>query len=111
MSTAPPMQPPWMAASTGMRACSSTLKVPCNCRAVSRSWARRRPCSVERAAPSEGRSRSLNAPPPVKTDRSIPAEKCLPVDEITMARARPSALIARTISGSSVQNSGIIELS
>ena len=41
----------------------------------------------------------------------MPAEKCLPVDEITMARARPSAQMPRTISGSSVQNSGIIEFS
>ena len=49
--------------------------------------------------------------PPANTARSMPAEKCLPVEEITMARARPAALMPRMISGSSVQNAGIIELS
>jgi len=41
----------------------------------------------------------------------MPAEKCLPVDEITMTRAFACSSIERTISGNSRQNSGTMVLS
>ena len=43
--------------------------------------------------------------------RSIPAEKCLPVEDTTRARTVPSLSSSRTASGSSVQNSRVIVLS
>ena len=45
-------------------------------------------------------------PPPPNTARSMPAQKCLPVDEITMQRARALSLMSRTITGSSFQSRG-----
>ena len=39
----------------------------------------------------------------------MPAEKCLPVDEMTMQRARALSLMSRTMAGSSFQKSRIIE--
>jgi len=49
--------------------------------------------------------------PDVNTDRSMPPEKCLPVEEITITRARALASMSRTIPGSSCQNSGTIVFS
>jgi hypothetical protein len=46
--------------------------------------------------------------PGSKAERSRPAEKCGPVEEITIARARDPASISSTICGSSSQNSGIM---
>ena len=40
----------------------------------------------------------------------MPAEKCLPVDEITIARAEASSLISFTIAGSSFQNARVMVL-
>ena len=99
-SSAPPMQPPWTATSTGTRAFSSAVAVHCSVFTVLRVRACRRPSS---ASPSSC--------PPANTDRSMPAQKCLPVLEITMARAEASRLMPVTISGSSLQNSGTMVLS
>jgi hypothetical protein len=41
----------------------------------------------------------------------MPAQKCLPVDEMTMARAERSASMPRTIVGSSDQKAGVMVLS
>jgi hypothetical protein len=46
----------------------------------------------------------------MNTDMSMPAVKCLPSDEMTMTRASASLEILSTASGSSFQNSGVIEL-
>ena len=40
----------------------------------------------------------------------MPAEKCLPVEEMTIARAVASSLILFTISGSSFQNARVMVL-
>ena len=40
----------------------------------------------------------------------MPAQKCRPVEDKTMARAEPASLISFTISGSSRQNDGIMVL-
>ena len=111
MSTAPPMQPPWMAAMTGIRAFSRAVKLSCKSMADSRSRARARPSSAGALGVLPSSPPSVPRLPPVNTARSMPAEKCLPVEEITMARARPSALMPLTMAGSSIQNSGIIEFS
>src|SRR4051812_48876240 len=112
MSTAPPMQPPWMAAITGMRALSSAVKLSCSISAVSRRRARWRPASADRFfSPSPEPPPEPTSLPPVNTARSMPAEKCLPVEDKTMARAQPSALMPLMISGSSIQNAGTMVLS
>ena len=49
--------------------------------------------------------------PSVKTDRSMPAEKCLPVDEMTMQRARALSLMSATMAGSSCQKARFMALS
>ena len=94
MSTAPPMQPPWMAAMTGMRNSSSKVKVCCM--SVSRSYTAERPSallsSIWMALP--------------KVCRSMPALKCLPVLEITSARAVPALWISVSTSCSSRQKVG-----
>ena len=105
MSTAPPMQPPWIAMMTGMRASSRQLKVFCRRRASARSDRRARPSSrgallAEAATPC----------PSVNTERSMPAEKCLPVDEMTMTRAAASSLMAFTMAGSSFQKARFMVL-
>ena len=76
-STAPPTQPPWMAAMTGMRSVSSLVKVACS--PPSRSAMAARPSGVA--------SSMLIAPP--NTSSAMPAEKCLPVLETTSTRASP----------------------
>ncbi len=50
------------------------------------------------------------ASPPPNAARSIPAEKCLPVEAKIIARTSPLLSISRISPGNSVQNSGIIEL-
>ena len=82
MSTPPPMQPPWIAAITGMRARSRQVKVSCSAERHLRRLARVRPIS----APSPV---AVTPASPVKTARSMPAVKCLPVDDSTIARAPP----------------------
>jgi hypothetical protein len=99
MSTAPPMQPPWMAAITGIRSVSSFVKVACM--SVSRSKIAARPSGLL--------SSSAIAPP--KVSSAMPALKCLPVDEITRARAWPSRCRAVSTSSSSRQKVGCIVLS
>ena len=49
--------------------------------------------------------------PLVNTERSMPAEKCRPVDERTMTRTSPRALRLRTIAGHSSQKAAVIVLS
>ena len=93
------MQPPWTAASTGSRAFSSAVNDHCSTLALERIRACLRPSSA--SSPCW----------PAKTARSIPAQKCLPVLEITTTRALAASLIEVTISGSSRQNSGTIVLS
>ena len=65
---------------------------------------RARPVSA-RAAPSPP-----TPCPSVNTDKSMPAEKCLPVEEMTIARAEASSLISFTIAGSSFQNARVMVL-
>ncbi len=48
-------------------------------------------------------------PPPPNTARSMPAEKCLPVELMTMQRARALWSMSFTITGSSFQNSRLME--
>src|SRR5574343_234430 len=96
MSTAPPMEPPWMAAITGMRSCSSRVKVCCMSVSKSKMAAR----------PSARVSSMLMALP--KVCRSMPAEKCLPVLEITKARAVPSLCSWLRTSCSSRQKVGFM---
>ena len=74
-STAPPMQPPWIAASTGMRSVSSLVKVACMSESVS-----------NMAARPSGLSLFIWMGPP-NVSSAMPAEKCLPVLEITSTRA------------------------
>jgi len=78
MSTAPPMQPPWIAAITGMRRVSSLVKVACMSASMSKIAAR----------PS-GLWSSI-AMAPEKVSSAMPALKCLPVLEITSTRASPA---------------------
>ncbi len=78
MSTAPPMQPPWMAQITGMRRASIFVNVACM--SVSRSKMAARPSGLW--------SSMVIAPP--KVSSAMPALKCLPVLLITSARAVPS---------------------
>ena len=47
---------------------------------------------------------------PAESASDMPALKCLPVEEITTARTRPESESAPTISGSSAQKAGIMEL-
>src|SRR5574343_1648858 len=94
MSTAPPMQPPWMATMTGMRSCSISVKVCCM--SVSRSKIAARPSAL---------ASSMAIAPP-KVCRSMPALKCLPVLEITSARAVPSLCSRVRMSCSSRQKVG-----
>ena len=96
MSTAPPMQPPWIAAITGMRRVSSLVKVACI--SVSRSNIALRP--------SAELSSMAIAPP--KVSSAMPALKCLPVEEITSARAWPSRCNCVNTSSSSRQNAGFM---
>ena len=77
MSTAPPMQPPWMAAITGMRRLSIRVKVDCMSPSTSNMAAR----------PSGLWSSMVMAPP--KVSSAMPALKCLPVLLMTSARAVP----------------------
>ena len=102
MSTAPPMQPPCTAANTGKRASAKAVKLAWRCCTISHRLELRRPCSVAPGAPP--------SPPSVNTAKSIPAEKCLPVDDNTMTRVVPAASSALTMAGSSVQNASTIEL-
>ena len=88
-----------------MRASSSAVKVSWRCCTIIHRL--RRACGPSSVTPPLPPSPEA----PVNTDRSMPAQKCLPVDEITIARALAPASISRTISGSSVQNAGIIVLS
>ena len=97
MSTAPPMQPPWIATSTGTRARSSAVKLSCSRLTNNDIVALRRPGSP-----------SIDRPLLVNTDRSIPALKCLPVEEMTIARTSPESLSSPISCGSSVQNAGIM---
>src|SRR5450830_2060620 len=94
MSTAPPMQPPWMATITGMRKVSRRVKVACM--SVNRSNTAARPSGLW--------SSMLMAPAKVSSD--MPALKCLPVLEITNARACPSRFNWSSTSSSSRQNVG-----
>jgi hypothetical protein len=96
-SRAPPMQPPWIAQTIGKRASSSALKQ--SMRRRSDSWKARRSRGVVAASAS-----SL----PAKTSSDMPAEKCLPVDEITIARVAPSSPRRRTASRTAGKNAGVI---
>ena len=88
------MQPPWIAAITGMRSDSSLLKVACS--AASRSAMAARPSALA----SSSRMASPN------TSSDMPAEKCLPVLETTSARASLPRCRAVSTSSSSRQNVG-----
>ena len=99
MSTAPPMQPPWMAQITGMRRFSSLVKVACM--SVSRSKMAARPSGLW--------SSMLMAPAKVSSD--MPALKCLPVLLMTSARAVPSLCSRVSTSSSSRQKVGFMVLS
>src|SRR5262249_2700914 len=100
-STAPPTQPPWIAARTGIRARSI---------AVNDSWSRRT-ISCRLGWPRRAPPAPPAPPPAVKTLRSMPALKCFPVDDSTTARTPPSSLSRPISAGSSDQNSGTIEFS
>ncbi len=93
-STAPPITPPCTAAITGKRACSRQEKLCCSRRTSSRNFS---------AAVARSTARGATPSPCVNTDRSMPALKCLPVEEITRHRVAPSALSSSTIAGSSFQ--------
>ena len=94
MSTAPPMQPPWMAMMTGMRRLSMRLKVACM--SVSRSKMAARPSGLW--------SSMVMAPP--KVSSAMPALKCLPVLLMTSARASPVLFSWASTSSSSRQKVG-----
>ena len=100
------MTPPCTAASTGTRAFSSAVNDHCSAFAWERVRACRRPGSA-----SPPPSVALLEPPPMKTDRSMPALKCLPVLLMTTTRALASSLMPVTISGSSRQKAGVMVLS
>ena len=87
-----------------MRASSRQLKQSCS----QRMWWRWPSAAMKRsgAAPPS----AFEVPPPPNTARSMPAEKCLPVDEMTMQRARTLSLMSRTITGSSFQKARIMLL-
>src|SRR6056297_3494898 len=104
MSMAPPTQAPWMAHSTGTRARSRAVNVSCSLSAVLRNRSLRR-LRWPDVAPAGPIASSL-----ANTSRSIPEQKCLPTDDSTIARTVPDADSPSTISGSSRQNAGIIEL-
>ncbi len=96
-SRAPPMQPPWIAQITGKRASSRALKQSMSLR--SDSWKASRSRAV--VAASAGKL-------PAKTSSDMPAEKCLPDDEITSARVAPSSPSRRTASRTAGKNAGVI---
>ena len=96
-SSAPPMQPPWIAQTTGKRASSSALKQ--SIRRRSDSWKASRARAVVVVS---------SASPPPKTSSAMPAEKCLPVEEITSTRVAPSSPRRRTASRSAGKNGGVI---
>jgi formylmethanofuran dehydrogenase subunit D len=70
------MQPPWMAAITGMRKVSNRVNVDCKPPSMSKIAAR----------PSALWSSMLTEPPKASSD--MPALKCLPVLLMTNTRAR-----------------------
>src|SRR3990167_768798 len=94
MSTAPPMQPPWMAQITGKRRASIFVNVACM--SVSRSKMAARPSGLW----------SSMAMAPLKVSSAMPALKCLPVLLMTSARAVPSVWRAVSTSSSSRQKVG-----
>src|SRR3546814_2625330 len=82
LSTPPPTQPPWMAASTGTRQRSITAKVSCI------SATARRICS-----PTRPRSPCSMSPAILpNAARSSPPVKCLPVEAITRSEEHTSEL-------------------
>ena len=93
------MQPPWTAQTTGKRASSRALKQSMSF--LSDSW------KASRCAAGGGDRASL----PAKTSSDMPAEKCLPVDEITSARVAPSSPSRRTASRMAGKNAGVIVFS
>ena len=78
MSTAPPIQPPWMAAITGIRRRSSLVKV--DCMSVNKSKMAARPSGLW----------SSIWMAPANVSSAIPALKCLPVLLMTSTRAVPA---------------------
>lgn len=94
------MQPPWTAQTIGKRASSRALKQSISRR--SDSW-------------KASRSRAVAVPTtssvPAKTSSDMPAEKCLPVDEITSARVAPASSSPRTASRTAGKNAGVIVFS
>jgi Lysophospholipase len=91
------MQPPCTAQTIGKRASSRAVKQSMSLR--SDSWKLSRSRGVVAAS-----ARSL----PAKTSSDMPAEKCLPVDEITIARVCPASLSERTASRTAGKNAGVI---
>ncbi len=91
------MQPPWIAQITGSRASSSALKHSISLRSESWKFSRARALLV---------ASSVSSPP--KTSSAMPAQKCLPVDEITSTRASPASFSARTASRSAGKKGGAI---
>src|SRR3990167_9436562 len=94
MSTAPPMQPPWMAQITGKRRASIFVNVACM--SVSRSKMAARPSGLW----------SSMAMAPLNVSSAMPALKCLPVLLMTSARAVPSVWSFVSTSSSSRQKVG-----
>ena len=88
-----------MAVNTGKRISSNELNVACNCKTK-----RRKPSAI-RAGSFDGGM----VEPSLNTPRSIPAEKCLPVEEITMTRASLLFSISRMHKGNSTQKALSIE--
>ena len=77
-SSAPPTHAPWIAHTIGKRASSSALKQSMSF--FSDCWKLSRSRGVFAASASSS---------PAKTSSAMPAEKCLPVDEMTSARVSP----------------------
>ena len=94
-----------------MRARSSALNDSWKTSAACRIRLRARPGSSSLALAPLSLCAFATPPSPWKTARSMPAVKCLPVDDSTIARASPSSESRFTISGSSRQKAGVIELS
>ena len=94
------MQPPWIAAITGKRALAIALNDSCNLRSC---WRNR-----SRAITSPVLSGGAPSAPGMNTDKSIPAEKCLPVDDSTATRVPPASSNSRNTRGISAQNGRVM---